>query len=187
LGLTADGELPLTQQPLAPIWSNDYLGGSGSPVTNGPFNEGSWKINVETRWNPNDPPNLVLANRGLRRSLGVHRLGRRLPTELDVRETVHRAEPNVHYDNEPWDLNSSGFRNELEGFIVGPRLHNLVHVLVGGDMGDPTSPNDPVFFLNHCNVDRIWAAWQKIHNNPPYLPDGNAPDYLIYHRLNDRL
>ena len=30
---SVDGELPPSQQPLAPIWSNDYLGGSGSPVT----------------------------------------------------------------------------------------------------------------------------------------------------------
>jgi hypothetical protein len=44
---------------------------------------------VETCWNHNDPTDLVLANSGLKRSLGVHRLGRRLPTELDVRETVH--------------------------------------------------------------------------------------------------
>ena len=26
-------------------------------------------------------------------------------------------------------------------------------------MAPATSPNDPVFYLNHCNVDRIWEAW----------------------------
>ncbi|MCB9760993.1 MAG: tyrosinase family protein [Alphaproteobacteria bacterium] len=23
------------------------------------------------------------------------------------------------------------------------------------------SPNDPMFFLHHANVDRVWAAWQE--------------------------
>jgi len=51
-------------------------------------------------------------------------------------------------------------------------LHNLVHVWIGGDMGPGTSPNDPVFFLNHCNVDRIWEAWM-IQNNRSYSPSAN--------------
>ena len=24
----------------------------------------------------------------------------------------------------------------------------------------PTSPNDPVFFLHSCNLDRLWNLWQ---------------------------
>ena len=24
-------------------------------------------------------------------------------------------------------------------------------------------PNDPVFYLNHCNVDRIWEGWMQKH------------------------
>jgi len=50
-----------------------------------------------------------------------------------------------------------------------------------------TSPNDPVFYLNHCNVDRIWAGWQDIHGNPSYLPDSNESSTLLRHRLDDRL
>ena len=37
-------------------------------------------------------------------------------------------------------------------------------------MGPGTSPNDPVFFLHHCNVDRIWALWQYAHPASAYLP-----------------
>jgi tyrosinase len=54
-------------------------------------------------------------------------------------------------------------------------------------MSPASSPNDPVFFLNHCNVDRLWAAWQQNHGNAPYLPGGNAPAALRYHRLTDNL
>lgn len=64
-------------------------------------------------------------------------------------------------------------------------MHNRVHVWIGGDMGPAISPNDPAFFLNHCNVDRIWAGWQQIHSNPSYLPDVTAPSSLMRHRIND--
>jgi tyrosinase len=66
-------------------------------------------------------------------------------------------------------------------------MHNHIHVWVGGDMAPATSPNDPVFYLNHCNVDRIWSGWQRIHNSPPYVPDASATTTLRGHRLNDRL
>jgi tyrosinase-like protein len=46
--------------------------------------------------------------------------------------------------------------------VEGP--HGAAHVWVGGDMSDVmTSPHDPVFFLLHCNVDRIWAEWIHAH------------------------
>lgn len=41
--------------------------------------------------------------------------------------------------------------------------HNIVHVLVGlggGWIGDPiTAGADPLFWLHHCNIDRLWQAW----------------------------
>ena len=41
--------------------------------------------------------------------------------------------------------------------------HNLIHGRVGRDMAQMISPNDPIFFLHHCQVDRIWARWQQDH------------------------
>lgn len=48
--------------------------------------------------------------------------------------------------------------------------HNLIHSFVGGDMGSlDTSPNDPLFWLHHSNVDRNWAmGWSARHSNNPY-------------------
>jgi hypothetical protein len=40
-------------------------------------------------------------------------------------------------------------------------LHNLVHRYCGGNMLRMTSPNDPVFFLHHANIDRMWSIWQR--------------------------
>jgi tyrosinase len=38
--------------------------------------------------------------------------------------------------------------------------HGAVHVGVGGLMGSvPTAAQDPIFYLHHCNVDRLWNLW----------------------------
>jgi len=39
--------------------------------------------------------------------------------------------------------------------------HNLIHGFVGGDMGRlDRSPNDPLFWMHHANIDRIWTVWR---------------------------
>ena len=43
---------------------------------------------------------------------------------------------------------------ELE---IGP--HNHVHGQIGGEMGDYRSPLDPIFWLHHNNIDRLWDSW----------------------------
>lgn len=51
--------------------------------------------------------------------------------------------------------------------------HNLIHSFVGGDMGRlDRSPNDPIFWLHHANVDRTWAmGWSERHPYGPYPDD----------------
>jgi tyrosinase len=47
--------------------------------------------------------------------------------------------------------------------------HNDVHVAVGGLMGDPdTAARDPIFWLHHANIDRLWWLWQKSHSDPTH-------------------
>lgn len=38
--------------------------------------------------------------------------------------------------------------------------HNIIHNQIGGVMGGLASPGDPIFWLHHCNIDRMWATWQ---------------------------
>ena len=41
-------------------------------------------------------------------------------------------------------------------------VHGGVHVWVGGAMGSvPTSPADPIFWMHHANLDRLWWQWQN--------------------------
>ena len=65
----------------------------------------------------------------------------------------------IAYDSDPWDRYSLGFRGTNER-----DFHDHVHVLVGGNTGDMSvvarAVNDPVFFLHHSMVDRLWARWQ---------------------------
>jgi tyrosinase len=39
--------------------------------------------------------------------------------------------------------------------------HDMVHDSVGGWMGNvPSSAGDPVFFVHHCQIDRLYASWE---------------------------
>ena len=91
------------------------------------------------------------------------------------------------YDTAPWNrASSSSFRNDLEGWRGGG-MHNRVHGFVSGDMSLGHSPNDPVFFLHHCNVDRMWAYWQTREGASNYAPDDTVSDTLFRHRPSDPL
>lgn len=177
----ADGNLPAAQQKTAPLWTASGIGGTGDPVSNGPFafnaaDPHSFHVRVESL----SSANLKQANRGLKRTLGKDASS--LPKKTQT-AAVLNVTP---YDTANWGVSSAGFRNQLEGWRPNLGLHNLVHVWVGGDMSPATSPNDPVFFLNHCNVDRIWEAWMQKRGRS-YLPGDDASADLKGHRLHDQL
>lgn len=51
--------------------------------------------------------------------------------------------------------------------------HNIVHGTIGGNMGTFMSPLDPIFWLHHCNVDRLWMEWNKTFANPGGTADSD--------------
>ena len=63
-------------------------------------------------------------------------------------------------------------------------LHNNIHVWVGGSVSNvSTSPNDPMFWLLHGNIDRLWAQWQvNGHWGSAWYP---AKAKFYGHALND--
>ncbi|MET8702903.1 tyrosinase family protein [Kitasatospora sp. NPDC058032] len=178
------------------FWKPTCMGGTGSPAAGGAVTDGPFGVDPA---NPADPDAfrvridvnsmLTLINRpprGLRRALGVD--APNLPTAGDVTAAYDSdpatGDPNLAvYDFAPWDVTSEGFRNRLEGFNPFG-LHNLVHVYIGRDMGLASSPNEPAFYLHHCNIDRIWEGWMR-RNGRHYLPDQSAPASLQGHRLKD--
>ncbi len=143
------------------IWGADFLGGDGQApdyhVSTGAFagSAGNWKLAVLDDGDT-DPV--------LKRAFGKDG---QLPVAAD-RTGALAATP---YDSAPWqdrdgDTAARGFRWSLEHTV-----HDEVHMWVGGNMELATSPNDPAFFLHHCNVDRQWALWCQQHPTlDPYLP-----------------
>jgi tyrosinase len=47
---------------------------------------------------------------------------------------------------------------------IDSKIHGAVHVSVGNssNMGSiTTAAGDPIFWMHHCNIDRLWASWNK--------------------------
>jgi tyrosinase len=57
----------------------------------------------------------------------------------------------------------------FQSMLEGP--HGSIHGAVGGDMGAvQRSAKDPLFWLHHTNIDRLWEAWLRKcggRSNPP--------------------
>jgi|GEM_PF-1332065 len=161
----------------ASVFTNDFMGGNGNSskgyiVDTGPFKAGDWAC-VEwngTTLNPMPSPDLE-------RQFGY--MGYTMPTMADCIAVMSGSSV---YDTAPWnDSTRSTFRLALETV-----LHNRVHMYIGGHMTDASiSPNDPIFWLHHANIDRLWARWEEVCPSAAYAPlnvtglpegvDGNQP------------
>ncbi|KAI5364067.1 putative tyrosinase copper-binding domain, di-copper centre-containing domain superfamily [Septoria linicola] len=135
----------------SPIWdSKTGLGGNGSPkktefvngykgrcVADGPFS----KLRLKYY-------GTEVVDHCLLRSFnnGTEQVGDMLAPNYTP-AAVQKVQSNANYDH---------YRQALE---AGP--HGAIHSAVGGDLGPSTSPNDPVFFLHHAQVDRLWWEWQQ--------------------------
>ncbi|MCJ1264839.1 hypothetical protein MMC22_004714 [Lobaria immixta] len=68
-----------------------------------------------------------------------------------------------NFSNKAWIPDSSGTYDSLES------LHDQIHGLVGTNGGHMAyleyAAFDPIFWLHHVNVDRLFACWQAIHPN----------------------
>ena len=149
----------------ASMWGDDLLGGNGDSVTqvvtNGPFKRGDWTV-INSGGRQSGP---------LTRAFGRESWARSLPTLQQILQVLSITP----YDRPNWSASVvQSFRNQLEGFS-GPNLHNRGHGWVGGSMLPMTSPNDPVFFMHHCMVDKIWYEWQLRHPRQGYLPATGGP------------
>jgi tyrosinase len=61
----------------------------------------------------------------------------------------------------------AGFNQDLDNI-----LHGNVHVMIGGqqNMGAiPFAARDPIFWMHHSNIDRLWASWNAAGGVNPTL------------------
>lgn len=147
------------------VFTTSYFGGDGNRtqgdrVIDGPF--ASWNI---IRRIARDPDSRQTA----------------LPSTADVNTAMQLT----FYENSPWSEFANGFNVIMEGWIGNNapyNLHNRVHGYIGGDMNTMGAANDPIFFLVHANIDRIWAQWQQRNGITNYQPTSGGP---AGHNLND--
>jgi tyrosinase len=99
-----------------------------------------------------------------------------LPTDFynSVSQLSFNSSKTVSHNNPP---SGPDVFSVLEGFP-----HNKVHNHIGGvgpvdpgpygNMTNFLSPVDPIFFLHHANMDRLWDVWtrKQQHLDLPYLP-----------------
>ncbi|KAJ9477595.1 putative protein kinase [Pseudozyma hubeiensis] len=64
--------------------------------------------------------------------------------------------------------------------------HGVVHAYVSGDMTPPHSPNDPLFFLHHAAIDRLWTLWQE-QDKSKRVKDYSGPLPFQYPAMNAKI
>lgn len=87
------------------------------------------------------------------------------------KNTIYEGDQPNYYGGGETGFEHSGY--DSRGSIES-NPHNPVHVSVGGQnpqtgrgglMSNPnTAGLDPIFYLHHCNIDRMWATWNKDGN-----------------------
>lgn len=96
-----------------------------------------------------------------------------VPTGLDHTSIagVERNEGIIDFTN-PRQINNIMNHNTFNGFVKDlGHPHNEGHNWVGGVMSHPMhSPTDPLFYMHHANVDRIWSEWQSKQENADKKP-----------------
>ena len=111
-----------------------------------------------------------------------------LPTQADVEHVIDQSVYDVCDYSKTKDI--TGFRNALEGFYnfnnvdyKFAEMHNKVHLYIGGLMKEvPTSSNDPIFWLHHCNVDRLYEKWLEntaVDTSYKPTPNMNSVEFRI--------
>ncbi|MCB9745314.1 MAG: tyrosinase family protein [Alphaproteobacteria bacterium] len=179
------------------VFNEDAMGGPGSCEDEGKDVTGyladqGFQVNIQTDWDAISFKinSIVCEPRPLRREVGCSELA---PLPASAEQTQGIFDRYV-YDDAPYNSCDTeedvSFRQYLEGYTnddtvitcvgAGCQMHSAGHIYIGGDMfHSSASPNDPMFFLHHANVDRLWAAWQQRnldmggemavdHGNPGY-------------------
>lgn len=176
----------------APLMTNTFMGPNGVIAANNVIQQGYFAFDkpgagvnataLPGWWPPSlvgwRLPSMFPASHtgGLRRQTGNVAL---LPAVADIQEVLGKS-------------TYADFQVAMEagtGISSGNQLHNGMHGWLGGGNASTgghmrnaaVSPHDPLFYLHHCNVDRLWAMWQMDGHQTEYPNSGGDP----HHHRND--
>lgn len=179
-----------------PYWNYNKAGQNALPPAfasaDWPDGQGNNPLFVAQRYGPDNDGNVYVPQS----EINLNALG-----DPDFTGTASGGSPG--FGGVETDFSHSGnVSGDLEN-----QPHNYVHGLVGGGdpntnlpglMSDPdTAALDPIFWLHHANIDRLWEVWRQIKESntdptdPPWLsgpaagerkfampaPDGSEGDY----------
>jgi tyrosinase len=166
------------------VWHKQNFGGfsdkPGGTITGDHFSPGSgWELFDNTGANLTGSAGEISRRRIAARAGSP---SDKVPLPPDVFPTAKAVETvlsNAEYLGK--DRGGGGGGNRRFAGNLEHELHDPVHVIVGdtGQMSNMLfSPQDPIFWLFHCNVDRLWSRWQLLHdksNDSKYPKFGMLP------------
>lgn len=153
-----EGSNNLASNPhLSSIFSPKYIGTKGSAADNYCLRDG-----VAANWHK---WYLTPASRPLRPSGECSR------RQWNGGNAINPIEADS-YSTTLWNRTTYTSFIQFSKALEAGALHASVHVNVAGTNGDMIDPglsiNDPIFFLHHANVDRIWTLWQNSAQGGPF-------------------
>jgi tyrosinase len=149
-----------SDRPAPNLFSADFLGApSGPPAPGGGPPPRLSAANPLRSWTIDGAPGIERHPRFAdpRVSAASDQPGRTVIEESTLLLYSRQEDLDYAYEDvEPVEEGQTGFRDILEW-----NPHGASHVSFSGFIRSPgTAAGDPLFFLLHCNVDRIWAQWQ---------------------------
>ena len=180
-------------------------------VTDGPFRKGEWTVSIFDETDDEVLP-FVVRNIGTGTLAPDLPTASQVDTALtlgayDAAPWNEMSDPGVSFRNymegwrdcvpqscasdpadHPTCSGSHDMHNRVHLWVSGEEVfaHEGGHETVEGPFGTMamnSSPNDPVFFLHHANIDRIWSMWMARHGQV-YEPEAGA---MPGHNLHDRM
>ncbi|HEV2844542.1 MAG TPA: tyrosinase family protein, partial [Thermoanaerobaculia bacterium] len=111
--------------------------------------------------NPQNPLFVAERNAGINQGAQVPASGTTFTTAMTFTNFASPGGSGLSFGGQtvPQPTHFSGVFGQLES-----QPHNIIHVLVGGQNGWMSDPNlaarDPIFWLHHANIDRLWNVWK---------------------------
>jgi tyrosinase len=148
-------------EPAPNVFTAEFMGASNpGPIGNLTFAS----TNLLRNWQTDGKPGITR-----RPGFDVQTGGARVSDQATTL-SLGGDKPNAIFDTGP-PSGGGGF-DEMEG-----DPHGRAHTSFEGWLQSPgTAPRDPLFFLLHCNVDRLWAFWQWLNDRF----DGSQADTFFY-------
>jgi tyrosinase len=170
-------------------------------MTTGPFRKGAWQLNLlsppradpgQSCWlvrafGVSDEPDLAMPTAKELEEVMALKEYDVAPFDISSDpDRSFRARLDGHHGMKGKRCSGDGIEELVPGPSPRPaRLHAGVHRYVAGlfKVGDrmwygtlktPAAPNDPVFFLHHAFLDKIWADWMALHGRI-YQPEKEIP------------